>query len=114
MATCARHLRGLLGRRVRADAVHADDFKRFAVDFDGDGRRDVVESVPDLVASTANNLKKEGWIAGQSWGYEVVVPRGFDFMLADRSQMKTMANGKRPASAAPAASRSRARATAPS
>ena len=48
-------------------------------------------SVPDLVASTANHLKREGWVAGQSWGYEVVVPRGFDFMLADRSQMKTMA-----------------------
>src|SRR5262245_14924349 len=46
-------------------------FKRYAIDFDGDGRRDVVDSVPDLIASTANNLKKDGWITGQTWGYEV-------------------------------------------
>src|SRR6059058_3988822 len=39
-------------------------FKRFAVDFDGDGRRDVVDSVPDVVASTANNLKKDGYLGG--------------------------------------------------
>jgi lytic murein transglycosylase len=60
-------------------------FKRYAVDFDGDGRRDVVDSVPDLIASTANNLKKDGWVAGQTWGYEAVVPSGFDYRLADRS-----------------------------
>src|SRR5436190_5528142 len=65
-------------------------FKRYAVDFDGDGRRDVVESLPDVIASTANNLKKDGWVPGQSWGYEVVVPQGFDFLLADRSRQMTM------------------------
>jgi membrane-bound lytic murein transglycosylase B len=58
-------------------------FKRYAVDFDRDGRRDVIDSVPDIIASTANNLKKDGWLAGQTWGYEVVVPANFDFMLAD-------------------------------
>src|SRR5206468_4326263 len=62
-------------------------FKRYAVDFDGDGRRDVVDSVPDVVASTANNLKKDGWVSGQTWGYEVVVPKGFNFLLADRSRV---------------------------
>ncbi len=61
-------------------------FKRFAVDFDGDGRRDVVDSIPDLVASTANNLKLDGWTAGQTWGYEVVLPRGFNYLLADSSR----------------------------
>jgi membrane-bound lytic murein transglycosylase B len=65
-------------------------FKRYAVDFDGDGRRDVVDSAPDLIASTANNLKKDGWVAGQSWGYEVVLPKDFNFLLADRSRMMTM------------------------
>lgn len=58
-------------------------FKRYAVDFDGDGRRDVVDSPADLIASTANNLKLDGWVPGQSWGYEVALPAGFDFMLAD-------------------------------
>jgi lytic murein transglycosylase len=66
-------------------------FQRYAVDFDRDGRRDVVLSVPDVVASTANNLKRDGWVAGQSWGYEVVVPAGFDYMLADRSRELTLA-----------------------
>jgi membrane-bound lytic murein transglycosylase B len=58
-------------------------FKRFAVDFDHDGRRDVVDSIPDLIASTANNLRKDGWVSGQSWGYEVVIPTTLNFMLAD-------------------------------
>jgi lytic murein transglycosylase len=65
-------------------------FKRYAVDFDGDGRRDVVDSVADLIASTANNLKKDGWASGQTWGYEVVVPKGFNYLLADRSKQLTM------------------------
>ena len=59
-------------------------FKRFAVDFDGDGRRDVVDSVADLIASTANNLQKDGWVSDQTWGYEVVLPQGFNYLLADR------------------------------
>src|SRR5216684_3874191 len=66
-------------------------FKRYAVDADGDGRRDVVDSPADLIASTANNLKKDGWQPGQSWGYEVVVPPGFNYMLADRAKAMTMA-----------------------
>jgi lytic murein transglycosylase len=66
-------------------------FRRFAVDFDGDGRRDVVSSLPDLIASTANNLKKDGWRAGQTWGYEVEVPAGFNYMNADRSRQLTLA-----------------------
>ena len=66
-------------------------FKRYAVDADGDGRRDVVDNPADLIASTANNLKKDGWQTGQSWGYEVVVPKGFNYMLADRAKAMTIA-----------------------
>jgi len=40
---------------------------KYAVDFDGDGRRDLVRSVPDLLASTASYLKAHGWQRGQSW-----------------------------------------------
>ncbi len=61
-------------------------FKRYAVDFDGDGKRDVVDDVGDLIASTANNLKKDGWVPGASWGYEVEVPQGFNYMYADRGR----------------------------
>ncbi len=65
-------------------------FKRYAVDFDGDGRRDVVGSVPDVIASTANHLQKAGWVAGQTWGYEVVLPQGFNYMQADPARRLTM------------------------
>lgn len=46
----------------------ASSYYKYAVDFDGDGRRDLVRSVPDLLASTANYLKAKGWQRGQGWG----------------------------------------------
>ncbi|HET9403008.1 MAG TPA: lytic murein transglycosylase, partial [Burkholderiales bacterium] len=52
-------------------------FHRSAVDFDGDGRRDIVNSVPDALASSANYLKNAGWTSGQPWGYEVRLPPGY-------------------------------------
>ncbi len=70
-------------------------FIRFAVDFDRDGRRDVVDSIPDIIASTANNLKKDGWVTGQTWGYEVVVPATFNFMLADRARSMAIRDWER-------------------
>ncbi|MDE2577596.1 MAG: lytic murein transglycosylase [Hyphomicrobiales bacterium] len=48
-----------------------------AVDGDGDGRRDLVHSVPDALHSTANYLHRSGWAPGASWGYEVEIPRGY-------------------------------------
>lgn len=70
-------------------------FKRSAIDFDGDGRRDIIGSVPDIVASTSNLLKKGGWKPGQNWGFEVVLPQGFDFLLADRARQFTPAQWER-------------------
>ncbi len=64
-------------------------FERYAVDFDGDGRRDIVNSVPDVVASTANNLKSYGWVRGEGWGYEVVLPPHFDYLLAGHARQMT-------------------------
>src|SRR4029078_12493132 len=61
----------------------------------GDGRRDVVDDPADLIASTANNLKKDGWQTGQSWGYEVVVPKVFNYMLADRAKAMTLTQWER-------------------
>ena len=51
----------------------------FAVDFSGDGRRDIWTNVPDVLASTANYFQKEGWQWGMPWGFEVTVPEGFDY-----------------------------------
>ncbi len=77
------HLKGSWAGAFGPTQFMPTAFKRYAVDFDGDGRRDVVDSIPDLVASTANNLKVDGWKPGETWGYEVVVPPGFDYLLAD-------------------------------
>ena len=52
-------------------------FARLAVDFDGDGRRDIVRSVPDALGSTANFLKRAGWVSGDPWGLEVRLPPGY-------------------------------------
>ncbi len=52
-------------------------YLRLAVDGDGDGRRDLVDSIPDALHSTANFMDKAGWITGASWGYEVKVPGGY-------------------------------------
>ncbi|MEH0071030.1 lytic murein transglycosylase [Pannonibacter sp. Pt2-lr] len=49
-------------------------FLKYAVDFDGDGRRDIWRSVPDTLASIANYLSQHGWERGRDWGYEVVLP----------------------------------------
>lgn len=52
-------------------------FLELAVDFDDDGRRDLVNSKPDALASTANFLAKRGYRSGEPWGYEVKIPAGF-------------------------------------
>ncbi|KRE02125.1 lytic transglycosylase [Bosea sp. Root381] len=52
-------------------------YMRLAVDGDGDGRRDLVDSIPDALHSTANFMAKAGWVTGATWGYEVRVPRGY-------------------------------------
>ncbi|MBA4785204.1 MAG: lytic murein transglycosylase [Rhizobiales bacterium] len=51
-------------------------YLKYAVDFDGDGRRDIWNSVPDSLASIANYLAQEGWQRGRDWGFEVVIPAG--------------------------------------
>ncbi len=54
-------------------------FVKWAVDFSGDGRRDIWTNVPDVLGSIANYFRKNGWIPGMPWGFEVAVPQGFDF-----------------------------------
>jgi membrane-bound lytic murein transglycosylase B len=56
-----------------------------AVDFDGDGRRDIWNSSADALASAAHYLQASGWQFGQPWGMEVALPSGFDYALADEA-----------------------------
>ena len=57
------------------------DFENYAVDGDGDGKRDIWNSVADALASTANSLKSQGWDGAKTWGYEAKLPRNFDCAL---------------------------------
>ena len=66
-------------------------FMRLAVDFDGDGRRDLIDSVPDALASTANFLARAGWRSDLRWGFEVRLPRGMDTADAGRRNKQPMA-----------------------
>lgn len=70
-------------------------YKNHAVDADGDGHRDMINSVPDMLASTSNFFRRNGWESGQSWGYEVVVPKNFNYLLADRSRQMTITEWER-------------------
>jgi lytic murein transglycosylase len=65
-------------------------YNHYAVDFDGDGRRDIWGSSSDALASTAHYLKSSGWQHGQSWGFEVRLPQGFDYAQADMDIRKPM------------------------
>ncbi len=67
-------------------------YERIAVDGDGDGRRDLVGSIPDALASTANYLKQAGWRSGETWGYEVKLPAGFDVSLAGRKNKRALSD----------------------
>ncbi|MFW9606320.1 MAG: lytic murein transglycosylase, partial [Pseudomonas sp.] len=66
-------------------------YQQHAVDFDGDGRRDIWTSSADALASTANYLKSSGWQRGQQWGIEVNLPPTFDYALADMDLRKSVA-----------------------
>jgi membrane-bound lytic murein transglycosylase B len=65
-------------------------FVNFAVDYDGDGHRDIWHSLPDIFASAANYLSQEGWRGDRTWGREVQLPPGFDYGLASMGEKKSL------------------------
>jgi peptidoglycan lytic transglycosylase B len=58
------------------------NFVDYAIDFSGDGKPDIWTNVPDVLASTANYLHQWHWQRGLPWGFEVTVPKGFDYRLS--------------------------------
>ena len=66
-------------------------FVRYAVDYDGDGKRDIWGTHADVFASAANYLSQAGWRAGETWGRQVRLPAGFDPAQADLKVKKTLA-----------------------
>ena len=67
-------------------------FLSYAVDFDGDGRRDLWNSIGDALASTANYLASAGWREGLPWGYEVNLPAQFDWDLSHADSRRPLKN----------------------
>ncbi len=67
-------------------------FNEYAVDFDGDGRRDIWRDSADAIGSTANYLAKHGWIGGLAWGYEVILPEDFALLAKDSSAPSSFAS----------------------
>lgn len=66
-------------------------YLKYAVDFDGDGHRDIWNSVPDTLASIANYLRNEGWNPERGWGLEAIVPGGVACTLEGPEQGRPMA-----------------------
>lgn len=65
-------------------------YTRFAIDQDGDGKRDIWDNIPDALGSTASYLRASKWQPGQTWGYEVSVPKGIDPKKVSPSTMKAL------------------------
>ncbi len=86
----ARDLRGSWAGAMGHTQFIPTSYQTWAVDIDGDGRRNIWESVPDALASAANLLKKNGWQTGKTWGYEVHTPSNVS--------PKTAGTGSRPLS----------------
>ena len=76
-------MRGAWAGEIGHTQFMAYDYNESAIDFDGDGRRDLKNSIPDALASTANLLRKHGWQANQPWLQEVSVPEELPWDQAD-------------------------------
>ena len=83
--TTPRRLKGSWAGAMGHTQFMPSSFQAHAVDFDGDGRRNIWEADPrDALASTGAYLKHFGWTKGQPWGVEVELPKNFDYLRAAR------------------------------
>lgn len=88
--TDVARLRGSWAGAMGHTQFMPESFIEHAVDWNGDGKRDIWGNDPrDALASAAAYLKANGWVTGQPWGVEVYIPEGFDYLLANREVLKT-------------------------
>jgi membrane-bound lytic murein transglycosylase B len=66
-------------------------YQSYAVDYDGDGKRNIWNDVPDALASTASYLRHSNWQPGQTWGYEVTLPKGLSPKKYSERTLKSIA-----------------------
>ncbi|MFN0264684.1 lytic murein transglycosylase [Tepidamorphus sp. 3E244] len=88
--TQARNMEGSWAGAMGHTQFMPSSFMKYAADYDGDGHKDIWNKVPDALASTANYLKSFGWRTGETWGYEVDLPPGFNYALADEKTERTL------------------------
>jgi lytic murein transglycosylase len=81
-----REMKGSWAGAMGQTQFMPSSFLAYAVDFEGHGRRDIWDSAPDAIGSTANFLAKHGWIAGAPWGFEARLPDGFKLTAADSAR----------------------------
>ncbi|MDO8984882.1 lytic murein transglycosylase [Cypionkella sp.] len=85
--TTAQNMQGSWAGAMGHTQFIPTSYQAFAVDFNGDGRRDIWSDDPtDALASTAAYLSKNGWTHGQPWGQEVTLPSGFNTGLVGRGK----------------------------
>ena len=99
-------MRASWGGAVGLTQFLPSEFYKYGVDFDGDGKVDIWNSVPDALASAAKQLVGKGWQRGKPWAYEVRVPANTDCTIADPDHKQTLgewikqgftlAHGRRP------------------
>ena len=88
--TDARHMTGSWAGAMGHTQFIPTSYLAFAVDFTGDGKRDIWSENPaDALASTAAYLARSGWSKGQPWGVEVRLPQGFNYNLAGKTVKKS-------------------------
>ncbi len=87
------HMRGSWAGAMGHTQFMPTSYLTYAVDFTGDGRRDIWSDDPtDALASTANYLARSGWTRGQPWGVEVRLPEGFNYGSADQSNVRPVSD----------------------
>ena len=82
------HLKGSWAGAMGHTQFIPTSYIAYAVDADGNGKRDIWNSVPDALATAANLLRKNGWQSGKTWGYEVTLPAGRKFPAGSMSLAK--------------------------
>ena len=85
-----QHMTGSYAGAMGQPQFMPSSYMRYAVDFDGDGRRDIWDSKPDVLASIANYLGRSGWRPGEPWGQPVRLPPGFDAAQAGRENRRSL------------------------
>jgi membrane-bound lytic murein transglycosylase B len=84
----ASHLVGSWAGAIGHLQVNPSNVVAHGTDGDGDGRIDLHNSLADALATSAKFLRDLGYQPGVDWGFEVVLPAGFDYLLADREQLR--------------------------